>query len=45
MLKPEIDKWAFAKLNTTDLIHQLPVGHGPVEEAVHLVDVHVEVLR
>jgi len=21
------------------------VGHGPVEEAVHLVDVHVEVLR
>ena len=26
-------------------IHQLPVGHGPVEEAVHLVDVHVEVLR
>ena len=27
------------------LVFEPPVGHGPVEEAVHLVDVHVEVLR
>ena len=27
------------------LVLEPPVGHGPVEEAVHLVDVHVEVLR
>ena len=36
----------FRRIRKSDIILELsPVGHGPVEEAVHLVDVHVEVLR
>ena len=34
-----------SKMKKSILVFEPPVGHGPVEEAVHLVDVHVEVLR
>ena len=40
----EIPKKNLLKTGFDQIILELPVCHRPVEEAVHFVDVHVEVL-